>query len=136
MLNNLFITRGLLIFLLFVVLSGTDCLAQTNSIKKITSNKYALDNLIASIKSENCGIKRSAIYFSGKYRIKESEKALLDELKRENEACTKILIALVLYELGNYDGLMYVQGLSDTLNNNSSRRRATDMYFGFINNGH
>jgi hypothetical protein len=133
MFNNIFITRGLLIFILFIVLSGTDCFAQTYSIKEITKNKYALDNLIASIKSENCGIKRSAIYFAGKYRIKESENVLIDELKKEKEACTKILIALVLYELGNYYGLMYVQGLSELLDN-SSRRMAIDLYYGFLKN--
>lgn len=60
----------------------------------------------------------------------------MDELKKEKESCTKILIALVLYELGNYDGLMYVQGLSELLNNNSSRRMATDMYYGFLKNDH
>ena len=89
-----------------------------------TRNKYALDNLIACIKSINSGIKRSAIYFAGKYRIKVSENVLRDELKKEEETCIKILIALVLYELGNYDGVMYLQGSSDLLHTNSSGRMA------------
>ena len=63
----------LLIFLFLSVMICNETLAQKVSIKELTSQKYALDNLITGIKSDNCGLKRSAIYLVGKYSIAEAE---------------------------------------------------------------
>jgi hypothetical protein len=63
--NNIF-TIVLLIAMIFPV---SFILAQNNSIKEVTSHKYALDNLLAGIKSDNEGVRRSSIYYTGKYKI-------------------------------------------------------------------
>jgi HEAT repeat protein len=124
----------ILVFILVVSFSGIDSNAQSISIKEITKNKYALDNLIAGIKSDNCGIKRSSIYLAGKYRIKEVKDVLLDQLNNENEACTRILIALVLYEMGDSDGLLSVKDLIKTDEDEKVRRMATHIYYSYLKN--
>ena len=126
--------KGLLnTVLLAAVLMGNG-FAQKNSIKDITDNKYVLKNLVAGIQSENNGVKRSSIYFAGKYRIAEAENALIDQLKEETDPSARILIALVLYEMGSEEGLMEVQKLSMNDENAKVRRMATQIYNEYLVN--
>jgi hypothetical protein len=129
---NSIIGNTILIFIIVVFVVVSNSSAQSNSIKDITKNKYALDNLIAGIKSENCGIKRSAIYFAGKYKINEVKDVLFEQLNSENEACVRILIALVLYELGEFKGLLAVKNSIETDENLKSRRMATQIYYNYL----
>lgn len=108
--------------------------AQKNSIKDVTDNEYALKNLVAGIKSDNTGVKRSAIYFPGKYRITEAEEALIIQLKEENDPSTRILIALVLYEIGSEEGLLEVQELSLNDEDAKVRRMAAQIYNEYLVN--
>ena len=126
----------LLVFLFLSAIVCNETLAQNVSIKELTSHKYALDNLIAAIKSENCGLKRSAIYLIGKYRIAEGETLLLDQLKNEKESCTRILIALVLYEMGSEDALIAINNNNFVHNDHSAknRRKATHIYYQYLKN--
>ncbi len=125
--------RLLTAVLLTAVLMGNGY-AQKNSIKDVTDNKYALRNLVAGIQSENNGVKRSSIYFAGKYRIAEAENALIDQLKEETNPSTRILIALVLYEMGSEEGLMEIQKLSMNDENAKVRRMATQIYNEYLVN--
>jgi hypothetical protein len=126
--------KSLSMILLVISFTAINSNAQSYSIEEITKNEYALDNLIVAIKSENCGLKRSAVYFAGKYRIKEVQEVLLDELKNESEACTKILIALVLYELGNSDGLLSIRGKQGIDEDKNVGRMATQIYYNYLMN--
>lgn len=117
-----------LILLLSVFLLSTTAPAQTQSITDVTTNKYALKNLIAGIQSENNGVKRSSIYFAGKYRIAEVEDVLINRLKKEEDASTRILIALVLYEMGSEEGLLVVRQLAENDDNERVRRMATHIF--------
>jgi len=117
----------LTVLLLAAVLLGNG-FAQRNSIKNVTDNEYALKNLVAGIQSENTGVKRSAIYFAGKYQIAEVEDVLIDQLNEEKDASTRILIALVLYEMGSEEGLLEVQELSQNDENAKVRRMATQIF--------
>lgn len=119
--------------LLAAVLMGTGY-AQKNSIKDVTENQYALLNLVAGIQSDNTGVKRSAIYFAGKYRIAEAEETLIDLLNEEEDAGTRILIALVLYEMGSEEGLLEVQKLSLNDEDAKVRRMATQIYNEYLVN--
>jgi HEAT repeat protein len=107
---------------------------QSNSIKDITAHKYALENLIAGIHSENDGVRRNSIYFAGYYKIVEAEDALIAQLKEENDPSTRILIALVLYELGSEEGLLEVKELSLNDKNAKVRRMATQIYNEYLVN--
>ena len=117
----------LTVVLLAAVLTGSG-FTQPNSIKDITAHKYALENLIAGIHSENDGVRRNSIYFAGYYKIVETEDALIAQLKNERDPSTRILIALVLYELGSEKGLLEVKDLSQTDEDAKVRRMATHIY--------
>lgn len=119
--------------LLAAVLMGNG-VAQKNSITDVTANKHALENLVAGIHSDNTGVKRSSIYFAGKYRIAEAEDALIAQLNDETDPSTRILIALVLYEMGSEVGLMEVQKLSLNDRDAKVRRMATQIYNEYLVN--
>ena len=97
--------------LIFVAALG-ELAAQPSSIRDITDNKYALESLLMGIKSENYGVRRSSIYFAGKYRIAETEETLIEQLEREQNPDNRVLIALVLYKLQSEDGLMAVKKMA------------------------
>jgi len=117
-----------------VFLAAVSLNAQNNSIKDLTPNKYALENLLAGIKSDNEGVKRSCIYFAGKYKIVETENALINQLKEEKNPSTRILIALVLYELGSVEGLLAVKDLAFNDDDAKVRRMSTHIYNEFLIN--
>jgi HEAT repeat protein len=79
-------------------------------------------------------VKRSSIYFAGKYRIAEAEDALIDQLNEEEDAGTRILIALVLYEMGSEEGLLEVQKLSLNDEDAKVRRMATQIFNEYLVN--
>jgi hypothetical protein len=108
--------------------------AQKNSTIQVTNNKYALENLVAGIHSENDGVKRSSIYLSGYYRITEAEDALIDQLSVEKNASTRILISLVLYELGSEKGMQEVKNVSVNDGDAKVRRMASQIYNEYIVN--
>ena len=122
-------SKLLSLFVLAVLLISVSSLpAQNNSIKDLTLNKYALQNLLAGIKSDNEGVQRSSIYFAGKYRIAESESALIEQLGGEENPGTRILIALVLYEMGSLEGLDAVKKLALNDVDPKVRRMSTHIY--------
>ena len=126
-------TRFLTAILLAAALTGS-VFAQKNSIKDVTTNKYALQNLVAGIHSDNTGLKRSSIYFTGKYRIAETEDVLIAQLKEEKVPSTRILIALVLYEMGSEEGLIEVKKLSMNDKDAKVRRMTTQIYNEYLVN--
>jgi len=119
---------------LSVVFSSVGSFAQNVSIKELTPNKYALENLLNGIESDNEGVKRSAIYFAGKYKIAEAEDALIAQLKKEQNPSTRILIALVLFEMGSDEGLMYVKKLSMEDADAKVRRMSTHIFYEYLQN--
>jgi len=125
--------RFLTAVLLAAVLTGS-VFSQANSIRDITANKYALKNLIAGIHSDNDGVKRNSIYFAGYYRVVETEDALISQLKKEEKPSTRILISLVLYEIGSEKGLNEVKDLSLNDENAKVRRMAKEIYNEYLVN--
>jgi len=126
--------KGFLTAVLLVAVLTGSVYTQTNSIKDVTLNKYALQNLVAGIQSDNTGVKRSSIYFAGKYRIAETEDVLIAQLKEEKDPSTRILIALVLYEMGSEEGLIEVKKLSMNDKDAKVRRMATQIYNEYLVN--
>lgn len=122
------------VLLLTILLLSSAAIAQKQSIGDVTANEHALNNLIAGIQSENDGLKRSSVYFAGKYRIAEVENILINQLQKEEDPSTRILIALVLYEMGSIEGLLVVQRLAQNDDNERVRRMATHIYNEFLIN--
>jgi HEAT repeat protein len=128
-LRILSITKIFFVALSLVILATVgELAAQPNSIKNITDNEYALKNLLEGINSENNGVKRSSIYFAGKYKIAEAEETLIAQLKREQDPDNKILIALVLYKLQSKEGLMAVKNMAVKDDDQEVRRMSTHIY--------
>ncbi|MDZ7623802.1 MAG: hypothetical protein U5J96_05065 [Ignavibacteriaceae bacterium] len=121
--------------LLVAVLTGSGY-TQSNSIKDITAHKYALENLIAGIHSENDGVRRNSIYFAGYYKIAETEEALNSSAKegRKMRVCKNINSSLVLYEMGSEKGLLEVKDLSMKDKDAKVRRMATQIYSEYLVN--
>jgi hypothetical protein len=122
------------VLLLTIFLLSSAAIAQKQSISDLTANEHALKNLIAGIQSENDGLKRSSIYFAGKYRIAEVENILINQLRKEVNPSTRILISLVLYEMGSIEGLLVVQQLAQNDDNERVRRMATHIYNQYLIN--
>lgn len=121
--------------LIVVMLFSTTALnAQMKSIHSLTSNEYALKNLIAGIKSDIDGVKRNCIYFAGKYKIAEAEPVLIKQLGIEKNPSTRILIALVLYEMGSKEGLKEVRKISLQDIDPKVRRMSTQIYYEYLIN--
>jgi len=129
--KNQELTQSKLLTLFVVVIlliSASSLPAQNNSIINVTSNKYALQNLLTGIKSDNEGVQRSSIYFAGKYKIAESESALIEQLSKEENPSTRILITLVLFEMGSIEGLDAVKKLALNDVDPKVRRMSTHIY--------
>jgi len=87
--------------------------------KNYTDNN--VKNLVAAIKSDNDGLKRSAIYLVGYYKIYETAPVLLELFSNENSK-NKILIALTLYQMGEGCCLMKLVELSSVESNSEVKR--------------
>lgn len=104
------LTKTVLVLVIGLLLSNS--IFAQNSLSEFTKNKYALDNLIMGIHSDNEGVRKSAIYFAGKYKVLESAEVLIEQLKKEENPGIKVLIALALFEMESKEGLDAVRKLS------------------------
>lgn len=125
------LTKSVLVLVLGLLLTN-NILAQ-NTLAEFTKNKYALDNLIMGIHSENEGVRKSAIYFTGKYKVVETAQDLIDQLSIEENPSIKVLIALSLFEMDSKEGLEAVKKLSVSDKNVKVRRMATFIYNEYAN---
>jgi hypothetical protein len=88
----------------------------------INKHKHSIENLIAGINSDNEGLRKSSIYFAGKYKLPETVDALVEQLFSESNPSNRILIARALYEIGERDGIEAVKHISQTDSNKKVRR--------------
>jgi chaperonin cofactor prefoldin len=122
-----------LVALLFVLLV-TDSFGQTQKISEVSKHKYALQNLEMGIQSENKGVRESAIYFAGKYRFIDTEDALIEQLKVEEDADIKVLIGLALFRMNSEKGMSELQRLASADENPRVRRMSNAIYNEYVVN--
>jgi HEAT repeat protein len=84
--------------------------------------KKMIQNLAMGIASENEGLKRSCIYFAGFYEINELVNPLINQLKKESNPGTRILIALALYKIGGAEAMQAVEKLAKNDSNEKVKR--------------
>ncbi len=128
------ITVVVALVLLLVLGVDLKLFAQSNSISDVTNNEYALDNLKSGINSDNDGVRKSAIYFAGKYRIEEAVNCLVERLEKEKEASVRLLIAYSLYEIQDPEGMNAVKELSIKDNDIKVKRMSSNLYEEYLNN--
>ncbi len=110
------ITIGLM---LFASSAYSQSLNKKETVKHVYASKFTdrqlteqeVGNLLTGIRSDNLGLRRSAIYLSGLYGVTETVPALIEQLKKEENADVKVLTALVLYRLEDPKGIEAVEEL-------------------------
>ena len=65
---------------------------------KFTQNQ--IESLIVGAKSNNFGLRKSAIFLIGQYRVKDACSELLIQFEECNDEMLKILIAQSIYKIG------------------------------------
>ena len=118
-------TAVLLVMVVMLISSLGYTYAQENV--NVTKYQYAIENLKAGIKSDNEGLRRSSIYLAGKYRLANVVETLVNQLKDEDNPSNRILIALVLYRIGDKEGMNAVENLYKTDKNQKVRKMAHEI---------
>ncbi len=114
------------LFLLIILNASAGIQAQNSRHKNISAS--SLESLKEGIKSDNKGLKRSSIYMAGLYKIDEAVETLAEQLEKEKDAGTRILIALSLYNIGDPDGMEAVKKLSFKDSDKEVKRMSTALY--------
>jgi HEAT repeat protein len=87
--------------------NGNQVIKQTSQGKIITD--IAIKNYSKGIESENAGLRKSAVYMAGAYRITGLVKTLLKQFSKEKDDDIKIMIALAIYLIGDERGIAAVE---------------------------
>ncbi len=124
--------NSVIAFLLALLVFSATGFAQSKSSTTGFNNKYAIQNLVNGINSENEGVKRNCIYFAGKYGVKEAVNPLLDLLQTEENPNTKILIALSLFYINAPEGLNAVKALAQNDDNVKVRNMSQAIYVEYL----
>lgn len=122
-----------LVTILFLLLVSNS-FGQIKQVADLTDNKYALQNLVMGIHSENSGVRESAICFAGEYRFIETEDELIKQLKVEKESDIKVLIGLALYRMNSEKGMNELQVLAESDLNPKVRRMSKAIYNEYLVN--
>jgi HEAT repeat protein len=121
------------LILLLVTGVNLNLFAQPNPISNVTNNEYALDNLKSGINSDNDGVRKSAIYFAGKYRIEEAVNSLVERLEKEEDPSVRLLIAYSLYEIKDPEGMKAVKELSLKDDDIKVKKMSSNLYQEYLN---
>lgn len=116
----------LVVILVFFLV--TDSFGQNKKISDLSKHKYALQNLVMGIHSENNGVRESAIYLAGQYRFIDTEDALIEQLKVEKKSDIKVLIGLALFRMSSEKGMNELQRLASKDENSRVRRMSQAIY--------
>jgi len=122
-----------LVAILFFFLVS-ESIGQTKMVSEMTKHKYALQNIIMGIHSENEGVRESSIYFAGKYRFIDTEDALINQLKVEKDSDIKVLIGLALFRMNSEKGMNELQMLTKKDPNPRVRRMSRAIYNEYVVN--
>lgn len=104
---------------------------------KVVVEKYELSensvkSLIMGITSENQGLRKSAIFYAGQYKLEAAVDCLIEELQKEEDSSTKILIALSLYKIGNPIAIDYIKEVAAKDENENVKNMFSTIYSEFI----
>jgi len=95
-----------------LILFTASAQAQNSEKCKSAYKEKFTKNLIAGILQSNEGLKNSAIYFAGHYKMKGTTDALIQQLKKEESAKTRRLIVYSLFMIGEEKGISAIYELA------------------------
>lgn len=113
---------GAVMLLTLIFVQPANVFSQTNVKEKLSQHPTAVNDLMLGIQSENEGLRKSSIYFAGKYRIKEVVPALIDQMDEEKNPSIRILIANTLFRIGDERGIEKIIAVSAKDDNGKVRR--------------
>jgi HEAT repeat protein len=119
----------------FALLFTTVLNAQKTITKSELKQKRMIGNLLNGINSDNEGLKRSAIYYAGKYKVDEAVDALVEQLEAETSTENKYLISLSLYLIGDNKGIEAVKKVAAFDNDPRAKRLAAAVYYEYLLEG-
>lgn len=123
-----------LLFTTLFLLLVSQSFGQVKQVNDLTDHKYALQNLVMGIHSDNAGVRESAIYFAGEYRFIDTEDDLIKQLKVEKESDIKVLIGLALFRMNSEKGMNELQMLTKNDSNPKVRRMSKAIYDEYVVN--
>jgi HEAT repeat protein len=101
------------VLLILVSLTTNFSVAQKNN-EQINLNSNAKNNLIIALNSDNAGLKRSAVYFAGYYKIQETVESLADLLESSStDMSLKTIAAYSLHQIGDDECLDALKEAAD-----------------------
>ncbi|MBU2492413.1 MAG: HEAT repeat domain-containing protein [Bacteroidetes bacterium] len=138
------ITIGTTTFMVFTLLltlffASSVNAQESQSSGKVIIEKYqlktnAVKSLLVGIKSENRGLRNSAIFYAGQYKLEEAFDYLIEELQKEEDPGTKILIALSLYKIGDPIAIEYIKDMVSNESNPKVKHMFSAIYDEFVIN--
>jgi hypothetical protein len=117
-----------------LLLLASESFGQVKQITDLTNHKYALQNLVMGIHSENTGVRESAIYIAGEHRLIDTETELIRQLRVEKESDIKVLIGLALFRMNSEKGMSELQVLAEKDSNPKVRRMSKAIYNEYVVN--
>lgn len=115
------------VFMAIFLLSANSFAQETKNVI-LSLNDQSIGNLKNAIQSNNPGLRKSGIYFAGKYAVEELTETLLQQLNEENEPNLRVLMIRVLYIIGNYEYMDEIYKLALNDENIGVRRIASAIY--------
>ena len=100
------------VFVVFALLIANISSAQQNN-QQTGISSSAKKNLVMAINSDNTGLKRSAVYFAGYYKINEAVDPLINLLNSSStDISLKTLAAYSLHQIGDEECIDALKELS------------------------
>jgi hypothetical protein len=111
LLNNSTKFTGVLFTALVIFLLSGNTAAQQDIFysSPVKTQINMINNLEEGLKSENEGLRRSSIYLSAYYQIKELVNPLAENLEKVTDSKERVLLLLALYKIGGDDSYRIIQ---------------------------
>ena len=111
--------KKLAVVFLIISFAANIAVAQRN-IDLTKLNSSAKKNLVMAINSDNTGLKRSAVYFAGYYKINEAVDPLINLLNSSSaDISLKTLAAYSLHRIGSEE---CIEALKEAVHHNSNKK--------------
>lgn len=101
---------------------------------KTEISQKMVQNLAVGIESANLGLKTNCIYYAGFYEIEGLVKPLVDQLAKETNPNTRVLIALALYKIGSTEAMNAIEKLAKNDVDPAVKKISVALLAGFQNN--
>ncbi len=104
---------------------------------KIGAAKFdlAVENLLVALKSDNCGLKKSASYMLGEMQAEEALIPLMAALRKANDDCERIAAAWALCKIGDARGVYAVKQAARFDDSQKVRSHCAWYYNLYVQNG-